>query len=482
MIVLTGEEVGSALGMGEPTRPAPGISTDTRTLRPGDLFIAIRGESYDGHAFVPAAFAAGASAAVVEMGARIAGDPGWRPPGSEGSLYRVVDTTQALGRLAAAVRRKSTAQVFGVTGSAGKTSTKDLLRSMVGAVGPVVATVANENNEIGVPLTLLRVERDTQFTVLEMGMRGQGQIRDLVEIARPDVGVITTIAPVHLELVGSLADVAAAKAELIQGLDARAVAAVPLEPMLDPYVRDARCRIVPFRYGPEAGEALVSGSAIRTTGERTLLQLRWPEGEVEIEVPFSARHRLENTVAATAACYAAGLPLERCLSGLEAVEFTPARGDEIRAGEWVIIDDSYNANPAAVNLALDDLAARRRESGGRAVAILGDMLELGKKSREYHRLVGQHAAELAIDLVWSVGREAEAMVEGYLSQGEHDIDGSAQEMRPTLEAHHRAEVDGLLADLMLSLMPGDIILVKASRGVGLDRLVRALVTRGGKRG
>ena len=221
--------------------------------------------------------------------------------------------------------RKSTAQVFGVTGSAGKTSTKDLLRSMVGAVGPVVATVANENNEIGVPLTLLRVERDTQFTVLEMGMRGQGQIRDLVEIARPDVGVITTIAPVHLELVGSLADVAAAKAELIQGLDARAVAAVPLEPMLDPYVRDARCRIVPFRYGPEAGEALVSGSAIRTTGERTLLQLRWPEGEVEIEVPFSARHRLENTVAATAACYAAGLPLERCLSGLEAVEFTPAR-------------------------------------------------------------------------------------------------------------------------------------------------------------
>ena len=184
MIPLTAQEAADALRVGVGDLMVRGVSTDSRTLVPGDLFVALKGEAYDGHAFVPAAFAAGAAAAVVQMGTAIAGDPGWRPPGNA-LLIRVPDTVRALGQLARAVRQKARARVIAVTGSVGKTGTKDLLTAMASAVGSVVATRANENNEIGVPLTLFRLEEGTDVAVVEMGSRGHGQIRALAEVAGP---------------------------------------------------------------------------------------------------------------------------------------------------------------------------------------------------------------------------------------------------------------------------------------------------------
>lgn len=508
MIALAAEEVAEALGLSDEAQPLRGsISTDTRTLRPGDLFVAIRGENYDGHAFVPAAFAMGATAAVVEMGARIAGDVRWQPPGVEGRLYRVVDTRRALGLLARAVRRKSRAKVIAVTGSVGKTSTKDLIRALAAQSGRVMATAGNENNEIGVPLSLLRLDEDTDVAVLEMGMRGRGQIRDLLEIAEPDVGVITKIAPVHLESVGDLGAVAAAKAELIEGLDEEKTAVVPVEPLLDPYVRRARCRVVRFAYGAEPGQADVVGVAVRAGDGGTLLRLHWPQGVADTRVSFTGRHRLENSVAAAAACWATGLDLARCLAGLEAVEFTPSRGDEVEVGGLLIIDDTYNANPAAVKLALEDLVARAEERGGRAVAVLGDMLELGPGSREYHREVGMHAARVGVEVLWGIGRESQAIVEGFLESAHpgDEVLGSRAVGGPIAagtgmsggsaapagesggktrgqEAHHELELNGIEDKLMSSFKPGDVVLVKASRGMRLDRLVSGLIEQDGRRG
>jgi UDP-N-acetylmuramoyl-tripeptide--D-alanyl-D-alanine ligase len=473
VISLTAEEAAAALEVTRVAQPVPGVATDTRTLKPGDLFVALRGETHDGHSFVATAFAAGASGAVVESGADLGVGSGEGQGLPTERLYRVPDGRVALGALARAVRRKSAARVLAVTGSVGKTGTKDLLRAAAERSGSVIATEANQNNEVGVPLTLLRLLSLTEVAVVEMGMRGRGQILELGRIAEPDVGLVTKIAPVHLELVGDLAGVAAVKGELFRALRPGGVAVIPAdEPLLEEQVERAGRRVVRFCYGGCA-DAEVTGRATHVSESGSLLEVVWPEGEVEVEVPFSGRHRLENAVAALAACYAAGLPVAACAEGLPDAVFTPLRGDEYRVGDVVVVDDSYNANPTAIRLALDDLVRRARDEKGRPVAVLGDMLELGPESRRYHREIGAYAAAVGVRSLIGVGPLSEAMVDGFGALGG---DPSAGRGRDGL---HRADLESGLSDIVACIRPGDVVLVKGSRAMRLERVVAELRRAGG---
>jgi UDP-N-acetylmuramoyl-tripeptide--D-alanyl-D-alanine ligase len=469
MIPLTAEEAGRALGLGTLDAPVTGVSIDSRSTRPGDLFIALRGERFDGHEFVAAAFAAGASAAVVESRG-ISGRDGTGVreaiPGGK-QIYEVDDTLAALGAVAREVRRKSGAMVFAVTGSAGKTSTKDLLGAMVSRVRRTVTTAANQNNEVGVPLTLLSLEPDSEAVIVEMGMRGHGQISALTQVAEPDVGIITNIYPVHLELLGTLEDIAEAKAEVVAGLKPGGVAVCPSDcGVLRPFVAEAGRRVVSFGVGPAASEADVECALEpRGGGAGCELRLRFGESEVRVETSYLPKHTLENVAAAAAACYAAGLPVGECAEGISDVRFARGRGQVMALPGLCVIDDTYNANPAAVRAALDELVRLAAEKKGRAVAVLGDMLELGPESTRYHREAGAYAAEVGVRALGGVGPLAQEMVEGYRERlGDRtkiDSDWTAGHVDSSEET----------SSLVRGLRPGDVVLVKASRGVRLESMV-----------
>ena len=405
MIVLGAQQAGRALGVGALAGPVTGVSIDSRTLRPGDLFLALRGEHFDGHDYVQAALAAGASAVVVEEEAwqkRVVGvtgdnasEPRKTPP-----VYQVRDTLEALAALAREVRRASGALVFAVTGSAGKTSTKDVLKAMVGRARKVIATEGNQNNEIGVPLTLLEIEPDTEAVVVEMGMRGLGQISYLAGVAEPDVGVITNVHPVHLELLGDLDNIARAKAELVHRVRPRGTVVIPADcPPLQGHLDDAPALLLRFGVGlggqdggngrSETCAADVSGW-LETRGDGCDLVVRSSEGETRVTTGHLPRHALENAVAAVAACYAAGLPLQQCMAGIAEVELSGGRGQTVEVGGIVVIDDTYNANPAATRAALDHLVTSARHRCVRAVAVLGDMLELGPETERFHEEIGAY--------------------------------------------------------------------------------------------
>lgn len=485
MITLSAEEAGQAIGVGSLATPVVGVSVDSRTLRRDDLFVALKGETFDGHDYVLAAFEAGACGAVVAAGREL---PGWSVIQSRGwakLVYPVADPLVALGRLARAVRRRSRARVIGVTGSVGKTGTKDLIRAMAGMECMVLATESNLNNEVGVPLTLLQIEPSTELVVVEMGMRGLGQIAYLADITEPNVGVITNVAPVHLELLGTVENVAQAKAELLSRLTPDGVGVVPCWcPALEPWVERCGRKIVRFALlddrldqGPSwppglsclagvSSEDLVLGQAQACEGGRCLLRISWPGGQAETTTPFAARYRLENAVAAAAACFAAGLSLERCLEGLGSVVFTPGRGDEYEVGGLVILDHTYNANPEAVLAALQELVERASQVGGRAVAVLGDMLELGEQSRQYHLSVGERAAQLGVDLLFAVGDMAEVTVQGFRNYAQ------ANREAYTVAAD---EIPDLSLRLRASLREGDVVLVKGSRRLRLERVIQGLL-------
>jgi UDP-N-acetylmuramoyl-tripeptide--D-alanyl-D-alanine ligase len=497
MICLSADTAARALGVDSVCGPVTGVSTDTRTLRQGDLFVALRGDSSDGNQFVPAALAGGACGAVVELGAAIAGDVEYLPPGGQ-SLYRVSDTLEALAGLARAVRRASTARVVAVTGSVGKTSTKDLIGGMAATVCEVIATPANQNNEIGVPLTLLEIAPTTDVVVVEMGMRGKGQIRALALTAEPDVAVITAIAPVHLELLGHVEDVVAAKVEIFEGLRPGGAAVVPVDcAEVVAAARRSGAHVVTFGFtdarrmvlgapsdlsSSETAVADVTGVALRDKNGGAALRLSWPGGEAEVSAAFRAAHRLRNAVAATAACYAAGLPVAECVSGLADVAFTPLRGDEVLAGGVLIVDDTYNASPAAVRLALDDLLISAESSGRRPIAVLGDMFELGSDAPRYHREVGIHAARAGVAALFGVGSLSRRTAEAFREESRERLGDGASAApsgsEPTASAAVWIETAETAVDeIMAVIRPGDVVLVKGSRGMKLDRLVERLLAR-----
>jgi UDP-N-acetylmuramoyl-tripeptide--D-alanyl-D-alanine ligase len=433
------EAAGARLIASPPSRTGPERTTiDSRDAGPGALFVGLMGEHADGGRFATQALANGAWGALTT--APHAEAIGTR---ASGTLLAAEDPLKALQRLATEWRRELSAAVIGVTGSTGKTSTKDLLLALLAPHRRTVASKANHNTEIGLPLEILGAPADTEVLVLEMGMRGAGQIAELAAIARPDVAVIVSIGPVHLELLGTVAAVAAAKAELIAALPPGGTAIVPADERRLEHHRRDDVVMVTFGEGGDVSIAQADQSRVEidARGERIVL-----------EVPFTQAHLRTNLLAAVAAALAVGVRPD----GVVELVLSAGRGQRIALPSGItIIDDCYNANPMSMRAALDDLAATAARAGSaRRVAVLGDMLELGPDARSFHLELGEHAAEVGVDLLITVGPLAAAMSERY--------DGEVQSVADAGEAA------ALIPELVA---PGDLVLVKGSRGVGLE-LVR----------
>ena len=425
---------------------------DSRAVSGGELFVGLPGERAHGAEHAADALRAGAWGVLVpheHVGAARAalarGEGAGRGVAS-GVVLAHADPLGALQALARAWRRElgeGGTKVVGITGSTGKTSTKDILAAIAGSQRRTVASPQNYNTEIGLPLALLAAPADTEVLVLEMAMRGAGQIAELTSISSPDVGVIVNVGPVHLELLGSLQAIASAKAELIPGMAAGSTVVVPVEdPLLEPHLR-ADLKTITFgeRADVTLAQILSDGSVlIRAHGR-----------ELELQPSFGQAHNLRNLLAATAAALALGVEP----GGPLHVRFSALRGERLELADGVtLINDCYNANPMSMRAAIDDLA---ETAPARRVAVLGDMLELGPDTRRLHREVGLHAAERGLDLLVAVGP-------------------LAAEMRGEFEGESYAVADAeAAAELLRTLLAaGDTVLVKGSRGVGLERVAEAL--------
>ena len=441
-------EVAAAAGASLSGAAAEGPSRaviDSRAVGPGDLFVGLPGSQVDGGSFAAAALEAGAWGVLVA--------PRWA--GGDGVVLTAEDPLLALQSLARAWRRALGAQVIAITGSVGKTSTKDLCAAMVAQTRSVVASRANYNTEIGLPLEVLGAPAGTEVLVLELAMRGAGQIAELTAIAEPDVGVITNVGPVHVEILGSVEAVAAAKAELLAGLRPGAAAVVPFdEPLLEPFRRDDLDLVT---FGP-GGDVVYPASFLDASARAAEPPARVTamyRGEpVDLELPFTSAHQLTNALAALAAARAVGAQV----SGRVEVTLSALRGERVDLpGGAVIVNDCYNANPLSMRAALDDLAA---QNATRRIAVLGDMLELGPDEVAQHVAIGEHAAEREVGFLVTVGPLAAEMASGF--DGHVVSVATAAEAIPIVAAHDA---------------PGTLVLVKGSRGVGLEVVAEAL--RGG---
>ncbi len=451
MIPMTLNDVAVAcagrLAGGSAATVVSGVSTDTRTLRPGDLFVALRGAAHDGDAYAAQALRAGAVAVVVRA-ETAAALPATAPH------VVVADGLPALQRLATAVRRRAGAKVVAITGSAGKTSTKDILAALLRPVASTVATTANLNNEIGVPLTLLGIAPDTEAAVVEMAMRGSGQIRELARIALPDVGVITNIAPVHLELVGTMYNVAAAKAELIDELHGGAAVVPAEEPLLARHVVRHRGRVVTF--GTPQADVHIVAEERRGESTHVLIDAFGHRGTLDFN--FTGGHYLHDAQAAVGAFMELGYRLDEAREGAAQVAFSDLRGAlAALPGGGLLLNDAYNANPVAMKAAIDHLVSIA--DGRPMVAVLGDMYELGAGADTFHRAVGEHCAAAGARLV-AVGELARAYLTG----------GSGERWFAT--------VDECVAALPEAVPQGSAVLVKASRALRLERVAEALAASG----
>jgi UDP-N-acetylmuramoyl-tripeptide--D-alanyl-D-alanine ligase len=413
-----------------PGGPARAI-IDSREAQAGDLFVGLAGEHVDGGSFAAQALAGGAWGVLVAPEHAAAAQCAM-----PGALIAADDPLAALQRLATAWRRALACPAVGITGSVGKTSTKDILAAMLAQAKRTVANRENLNTEIGLPLTVLAAPAGTETLVLEMGMRGPGQIAELTAIAEPDVGVITAVAPVHLELMGSIEAIAAAKAELVAGLRPGGTAIVPAgEALLEAHRRDDLTTVT---FGPGGDiDELPAGLEVKVAG-------------VGGRAAISA-HMRRNALAALAAARALGVEPRGRLE----VALSSFRGQRIELpGEIVVVNDCYNANPMSMRAALDDLAA---SASGRRVAVLGDMLELGPQAPRFHAEIGARARAAGVDVLVAVGPLAAHMADGY-----------GEEVVALPDAAAAAEAVPAL------LQPGDTVLLKASRGVGLEVVAGAL--------
>ncbi len=437
---------GAQLAAGAPEAPGPRRATvDTRECGPGDLFVGLLGERADGGSFAPEALTKGAWGVIVEPAHA---ERALRAAPAGAAVLVVPDSLAALWDLARSWRRELGPKVVGVTGSTGKTSTKDILAAVLGPHLTTHASPQNYNTGIGMPLTILEAGRGVEAMVLEMGMRGEGQIRKLAGIAEPDVGVIVNVGPVHLELLGTIERVAAAKAELIRDLPPGASCVVPAsEPLLEEHLRDdletisfgpgGDVMLLSFAAGEGAGGAFGGVAEIEARGERIL-----------VDLPYAEPYNLLNTLAAVAAAVAIGVRP----SGLVDVRFSSLRGEIVELpGGVTVVNDCYNANPMSMRAALKHLAETPAD---RRVAVLGTMAELGSGSAEFHREIGTEAAALGIDVLVTVGEDALPYAEAF--DGERYAAGTPE------------EASALLEEIAL---PGDRVLIKGSRSVGLERVL-----------
>ncbi len=451
------EACGGKLLQGNPEQEISGFAIDSRQVRPGDLFIPFEGEHTDGHLFIARASASGAVAAFHELAK--SPDPEI-PPGF--LLIGIKDSLTALQKLAAVYRERFDLPVIGITGSSGKTTTKDFTAGTLSAKYNVLKTTGNLNNEIGLPLTILKLEENHQVAVLEMGMSASGEITTLCEIAKPTIGVITNIGEAHIELLGSIEAIAKAKGELLDYLGSGGVAVLNGD---DPRLLEIRKRYPgkAYYYGFNQGD--IKGLKLSLRGEKSFFRVRFPDkSEGWFESPLPGRESVGNALAALTVGYILELTLPQMAEGLRSSETTAGRLQILHNQKGTgIIDDTYNANPDSVRAALRVLVDL---GGTKTVAVLGDMLELGPIAREAHLAVGRFAAECGIGCLVTVGEMARAIAEGAAGGG-----------IPVYDCSDHGQALAKLGSLPLD--ENWYVLVKGSRGMQMEKIVQSLIEEEG---
>jgi len=421
------------------------VSTDSRTLREGELFVALRGANFDAHDFLEST-ALSACGLVVERPDKRLNLPQWVVP----------DTTRALAQIAFLARQQFNGRMIALTGSSGKTSVKEMIAAILGQIGPTLATRGNLNNHIGVPLTLLSLQKEHRFAVIEMGASAKGEIAYLADIARPDISLVNNVMPAHLEGFGSLEAIADTKSDIYQCLPANGVAVLNRdEKWQRQWLQKVSCATV-LGFSMLDHEADFFAAHIEDLGgEASRYQLQTPLGSVQITLPLPGRHNVANSLAAAACAMAAGADLSQIAAGLGQLKGVKGR-IQVRAGRHRarVLDDTYNANPGSVKAAIDVLAARP----GKRVLILGDMGELGIGAAQLHRDVGSYARERGIDALWVTGRFAVSTAQGFGS-GAQVCDSKQQ----------------LAAQLESTMDSTTTLLVKGSRSAGMEEVVNLII-------
>ncbi len=425
-----------------------GVSTDTRHLRGGELFVALQGPHFDAHQFLAEAAVGGARAALVKRDAVLAEVPGLVP-------IRVDDPATALIDLARFHARRNPARRVAVTGSNGKTTTKNLLSSALATGGETVSSHRSFNNSIGVPLTLLRIEPTTKYAAVELATSGPGEISALSELTAPEVGIITNCSYAHVERLGGLDGVVAEKGALLDHLPSDGVAILNADdPSVEVLKKRCKCPVVTFGVREPADFRATNVRfdldrlAYQTSGERVL-------------IPLGGCHNVYNSLAAIAAATVLGIPHHQAARGLREVEPPPQRLRPLHTGAVTVLDDTYNANPGSVEAAFRTLAAA--DVSSRKVVVLGDMKELGKHAKRLHHQAGQWVSLLDLALLLVVGKHAEAVRSGALEKG-----------FPDSRIHTYPDADRAAASIPSLLEPGDTILVKGSRAMAMETVVNAL--------
>ncbi|KEF20203.1 UDP-N-acetylmuramoyl-tripeptide--D-alanyl-D-alanine ligase [Streptomyces rimosus] len=472
MISLSLAEIASIVGGQQHDIPDPEarvtgpVVFDSREVRPGSLFAAFAGERVDGHDYAGRAVEAGAAAV---LAARPVGVP----------AIVVDDVVAALGALARAVVGRLGTSVVGLTGSAGKTSTKDLIGQLLSRSGPTVCPVGNLNNEIGLPVTALRADADTKFLVLEMGARGIGHIRYLAELTPPRIGVVLNVGSAHIGEFGGREQIAQAKGELVEVLPTADEGGIAVLNADDPYVRAmaSRTKARPVFFG-ESADAAVRAENVRLTAlGQPSFTLHTPSGCSDVTMRLYGEHHVSNALAAAAVAHELGMPVDEIAAALSEAGTLSRWRMEVteRADGVTVVNDAYNANPESMRAALRALVAMGEASkttGGRTWAVLGEMAELGGESLAEHDAVGRLVVRLNVSKLVAVGgREA-----AWLDMGAKN-EGSWGE-----ESVHVSDAQAAIDLLRSELRPGDVVLVKASRSVGLERVAAALLDDDGVKG
>lgn len=419
------------------------VSSDTRTIRPGSLFIALRGERFDGNAYLKTAFERGASVALAERPY-----PGW-------PVVLVDDAYKALRALAAAYRRRFSMPVIGVTGSVGKTSTKEMIFAVLSQAFRTHKNMGNLNNLIGMPMSVFGLEQSHEAAVFEMGMSAFGEIAALSQVAAPDIGVITNIGISHIEMLGSRENILKAKLEILEGMRPGGKLILNGDDDLLATVQTDQAEII--TYGIENHACMYVAEQVAGSSEGTTFLLHHPGGSMEIRLPVVGKHNVYNALAAFAIGRALGMEPETIAAGLLQYEPTGYRQKIEKLGGITFIEDCYNASPDSMKAAFDVLNAV--QPTGRKLAVLADMLELGDTAAEAHRAVGKAAAENGVDILFSLGENARYYQEGFRTGG-------------GAKSTHFEEKTALTDALCNTLQKGDAVLFKGSRGMRLEEIIQ----------
>lgn len=416
------------------------VSTDSRKIEPGQLFIALKGPNFDGHDHVAKALEKGAVAAVVD-----------HQVDAPVTQFQVKDTRIALGQLAKARRHAFKGKVVGLTGSNGKTTVKELIASILMQEGKVLATRGNLNNDIGVPLTLLELQNNEQFAVIEMGANHHGEIAYLTQIANPDVALITNAGAAHLEGFGSVEGVANAKAEIYQGLNSKGVAIINLDDQYAPLWLSKTDQYRQIGFGINADAAVVKASNISSDPEQTQFELMTNASSQMIKLPLSGMHNVMNALAAASVAVALGVNNQSIKQGLESAQGVQGRLNITHtASSAIVIDDTYNANLDSVKAGIDVL----RQYNGQRILVVGDLFEVGPNSPQVHQAIGEYAKKQGIEELLAIGEMSQYAVQAFGDGGVHYTEKSQ-----------------MIKDLQAKLDQGFVVLVKGSRGMRMEEIV-----------